>query len=80
MPPSPSRSTKARVWADARREGRRLPEHEIAHCDLCGDPMNADPEVFATTGLDICPDCLEGFLDASTDEPRAEVGLVGGCH
>jgi hypothetical protein len=49
-------------------------------CDLCGEPMRADPAVLEATGLNICPHCLEDALDASADEPRTEVGMVGGRH
>lgn len=50
-------------------------------CDLCGEDWPADTyseAAWEASGLDICPDCLEATLDASTHNTRAEVGLVGG--
>lgn len=47
------------------------------HCDLCGDLTDPDPGAMAVSGLTICPRCLEDMLDASTFDPRAEMGLVG---
>lgn len=49
-------------------------------CDLCGRSMRPDEfsrGAHEATGLNICPDCLEDTLDASANQPRCEVGLVG---
>lgn len=52
-------------------------------CDLCGCDWPEDTyseAAWEASGLDICPDCLEAMLNASTDNARAEVGMVGGFH
>jgi len=48
-------------------------------CDLCGERLSDGAGTAAqdASGLDICNQCLEAMLDASTFIPRAEVGLVG---
>lgn len=48
-----------------------------AFCDLCGEPMTEDHDAFDATGLNICPQCIEDTLHASTFNARSEVGLVG---
>lgn len=67
--------TKAKSWFEARLRGERLSEHII--CDWCGEPANAD-DFCEPAGAVICPRCLEDLANATTHEPRAEVGLVGG--
>jgi len=47
-------------------------------CELCDEPAEADCWSYVAQML-ICPRCLEGMLDANTNQPRSEVGLVGGC-
>ena len=50
-------------------------------CDLCAWPMSL-PEICVEQGeilgLLVCSQCIEDHLDATTDNARAEVGLVGG--
>lgn len=72
---TPSRETKAGPWFKARSEGRRLPEHIV--CDWCGSPATPD-DFNPTAGCVICPACLETMVNERANEPRAEVGLVGG--
>lgn len=53
------------------------------NCDLCGWNMPLPDicrEQRAVLGLLVCSQCVEDNLDARTDEPRAEVGLVGASH
>ncbi len=62
-PPTPSRASSPMV-----------------SCDLCGWPMDV-PSVCRDgliLGLLVCTQCIEDALDARADEPRCEVGLVGG--
>jgi len=57
--------------------GGQLQEEE--RCDLCACGMQPSPATYEATGLHICPTCLEEMAeDATADEPRSEVGLVGG--
>jgi len=54
-----------------------LPDESF--CELCGEPIpqeDVSVEAFEASGLLICTDCLEATLDASTVNPRAEVGLA----
>ncbi len=46
-------------------------------CDLCDEPMSPDPDVFAVTDLNICPQCLEDTISAPALDARSEMGLVG---
>lgn len=46
-------TTKAADWVTARRQGRRLPEHEL-RCELCGEPSEEG----------VCGACLEAELSA----------------
>jgi hypothetical protein len=54
-------------------------------CDICEAPFLLAPRFAGDRwifGLIVCTQCTEDNLDASTFEPRAEVGLVGsgGCR
>lgn len=49
-------------------------------CALCGAIAGIDPDASDVAGLWICNECIEATLDATANEPRAEVGLVGGGH
>lgn len=57
-------TTKALDWFSAKQRGERLPEHEIVHCDLCGEPTNANPEIHNLTGMHVCDACIEATLEA----------------
>lgn len=61
---------------DAGPQPRTAPN---GYCDLCGERNPHDPDIEVITGLWICTDCVEGLLDASANDPRAEVGMVGSC-
>jgi hypothetical protein len=50
-------------------------------CDLCESPFTLPAEIAAQGviyGLLVCTQCIEDELCARADEPRSEVGLVGG--
>jgi len=34
----------------------------LTHCELCGEPCEADPTVYDAAGYDICAQCLEDML------------------
>jgi hypothetical protein len=51
------------------------------HCELCGGPVRPGPytlEVFDASDVYACDTCIEEMMDARADEPRCEVGMVGG--
>jgi hypothetical protein len=55
----------------------------FVNCDLCEGAFILPAEIAAQGvihGLLVCAQCVEDNLNARADEPRCEVGLVGGSR